>query len=92
MIDDDVDISDMIHTTNNIDNNFLTPPPDIKRSCRALSLHLQLSIYCTVNMKYLVLFTLAALYLFIYVGAQNQMMGLQQSALAIIKKGSFIYH
>ena len=42
MVDDDVDISDMLHTTNNIDNNFLNPPPGIKRPCRALSLHLQL--------------------------------------------------
>ena len=41
-------------------------------------------------MKYPVLFILAALYLFIYVGAQNQMMGLeQQSALPFIKQGSF---
>lgn len=44
MIDDDVVISELLHTTNDR-QHFLTPPPDIKRSCRALSLYLHQSIY-----------------------------------------------
>ena len=79
MMDDDVDISGLLHTTDNIDINSIRfhwiYRTLVSRPFTSFAaIYLSVSSMSTVKMRYLVLSTLVLLSIFVFVEAQVQMM------------------